>query len=155
MIGKDVVVSALADDAGLSGVAKLEAAFDLDRSGKFGPMAEPVLPVALRDDGRWTVSVPTAGVGAGTYNLLVLATDKAGNEGQPARASIRLIPLEEAEADAKKSNSADITGVVMYGDEPQASVTVNLNRDTGAPAPKSKGKGKDKGKTPPPRHWLK
>ena len=45
------------------------------------------------------VSVPTAGVGAGTYNLLVRATDKAGNEGQPARASIRLIPPEEAEAD--------------------------------------------------------
>ncbi len=147
VIGKDVLVSALADDAGLSGVAKLEAAFDLDRSGKFGPASKPVAG-ALRDDGRWTVSVPTAGVGAGTYNLLVRATDKAGNEGQPARASIRLIPPEEAEADAKKSNSADITGVVMYGDEPQAAVTVNLNRDTGAPpAPKSKGK---KAKTPPP-----
>jgi len=149
VIGKDVVVSALADDSGLSGVAKLEAAFDLDRSGKFGPAAKPVAG-ALRDDGRWTVSVPTAGVGAGTYNLLVRATDKAGNEGQPARASIRLIPPEEAEADAKKTNSADITGVVMYGDEPQAAVTVNLNRDTGAPAPKSKGKGKAKTPPPPP-----
>jgi hypothetical protein len=146
IIGKPVLVSALADDLGLSGIAKVEAAFDVDRSGKFG--AAPPAAGALGDDGRWLVSVPTAGVAAGSYNILVRATDRAGNEGQPARAPIRLITEDAAKAAWEKDNSADITGVVMYGEEPQAAMTVNLARDTGAPPlPKSKGK---KAKSPPP-----
>jgi hypothetical protein len=150
VIGNNVVVSALADDLGLSGVAKLEAAFDLDRSGKLGSSAPPV-GGALSDDGRWTASVPTAGMSGGSYNLLVRATDKAGNASVPARASIRLIPKELADAEAAKSNSADINGTVTYGDEPQSAVTVRLNRDTGAPPPpKTKGKGKPKTPPPPP-----
>jgi hypothetical protein len=150
VIGSNVVVSALADDLGLSGVAKLEAAFDLDRSGKVGASA-PAVGGALGDDGRWTASVPTAGMSGGSYNLLVRATDKAGNASTPARASIRLIPQELADAEKQKSNSADITGLVRYGDEPQAAVTVKLNRDTGGPpAPKAKGKGKSKAPPGPP-----
>jgi hypothetical protein len=149
VIGNPVQVSALADDFGLSGISKVEAAFDLDRSGKFGTGAPPAAG-ALRDDGRWTISVPTAGLASGSYNILVRATDKAGNEGQPARAPIRLVSAQDAEADANKSNAADITGVVMYGTDPQAGTVVNLSRDTGAPPqPKSKGKGK-KAKAPPP-----
>jgi hypothetical protein len=150
VIGKNVIVSALADDLGLSGVAKVEAAFDLDRSGKIGSSA-PAVGAALGDDGRWLASVPTAGLSAGSYNLLVRATDKAGNASAPARASVRLIPQELADAEQQKSNAADIVGLVTYGDAPQSAVTVSLNRDTGAPAPaKTKGKGKAKGPPPAP-----
>lgn len=147
VIGNPVLVSALADDLGLSGVAKVEAAFDRDRSGKFGPTTVPV-GGALGNDGRWTISVPTAGLSSGTYNILVRATDKAGNESAMGRAAVRLVTAEQAELNAKKSNTADITGVVNYGG-PQASVPVTLLRDLGLPKAKKK-KGKDAPQPPVP-----
>ncbi len=148
VIGEPVLVSAMADDAGLSGVAKVEAAFDLDRSGKLGA-APPPTAGALGNDGRWTIAVPTAGLSAGTYNILVRATDKAGNEGQSTRAPVRLASAEQAAADAKKSSAADITGVVNYGPEPQAGIAVSLLRDVG-PLPPTKKSKKNKNSPPPP-----
>jgi hypothetical protein len=128
-------------------VAQVEAAFDLDRSGKFGPTTKAVAG-ALRDDGRWSASVPTAGLTGGSYNILVRAIDKAGNKGEPSRASIRLLTAEDADASKKKDNAADITGTVNYGGEPQAGVAVSLRRDSGSP-PLLKAKGKGKAKAPP------
>jgi hypothetical protein len=145
-IGEAVLVSALADDAGLSGVAKVEAAFDRDRSGKFGPTTVPMAG-ALGNDGRWSISVPTAGLSSGTYNILVRATDKAGNESTFGRAGVRLVTAEQAELNSKKSTTADITGVVNYGG-PQAAVPVTLLRDLGVP--KAKKSAKSKSPTPPP-----
>jgi hypothetical protein len=148
IIGSDVLVSALADDLGLSGVAKLEVAFDIDRSGKFGPATKPVAG-ALADDGRWTAKLPTAGLASGASNVLIQATDRAGNVSAPARASIRLLTAEEAAADAQKNNAADITGVVNYGGQPQAGIAVRLLAE-GAPPPPAKAKGKAKAAGPPP-----
>lgn len=146
--GQDLNVSALCDDRGLSGVAKMEAAFDLERSGKFGGLAVP-MPGALRDDGRWTAKLPTAGMASGSYNIIVRAIDRAENVGEPIRASVRI--LTQAEADAKKQidNSADITGVVAYGDQPQANTAVFLRLDGAAPPPPA-AKGKKKADEPPP-----
>ena len=148
IIGQDLIVSALCDDFGLSGVAKMEAAFDLERSGKFGGLAVP-LPGALGDDGRWSAKLPTAGMAGGAYNVLVRAIDRAENVGEPIRASVRLLTQAQAEAKTKRDNSADITGVVAYGDQPQAGVTVALRVDTGAPPPPP-AKGKGKTEPPPP-----
>jgi len=107
------------------------------------------MPVAgaLRDDGRWAAKLPTAGLASGAYNILVRAIDRAGNAGQPIRATANL--LTQAEVDAKKArdNSADITGTVVYGTQPQAGVTVSLVADTGAPPPPA---GKGKAEPPPP-----
>jgi hypothetical protein len=52
---------------------------------------------------------------------------------------VRLLTAEEAAADTKAKNSADITGVVMYGDQPQAAMRVSLTVDTGTPPPPPKG----------------
>jgi hypothetical protein len=142
VIGTDLVVSALADDLGLSGIAKVEATFDLDRSGQFGAGSKPTAG-ALGEDGRWVVKLPTAGMGSGAYNVLVRATDRAGNDSQPVRASIRLLTADEAKADDKSKNAADVTGVVMYGDQPQAGAKVTLATDAGTPPPPpAKGKKK-------------
>jgi hypothetical protein len=139
VIGQELLASALCDDLGLSGVAKMEAAFDLERSGKFGSSPPPVAG-ALRDDGRWTARLPTAGLASGSYNVLVRAIDRAGNVGEPIRASIRV--QSQAEADAKKvhDNSADIAGVVAYGQAPQANTKVALLADTGARPAAAKAK---------------
>jgi len=146
--GQELNVSALCDDAGLSGVAKMEAAFDLERSGKFGGLAVP-LPGALRDDGRWTAKLPTAGMASGSYNILVRAIDRAENVGEAIRTSVRVLTQAEADTKKKLDLSADITGVVAYGDTPQANTAVALRLDTGAPPP-AKGKGKSKTEQPPP-----
>jgi hypothetical protein len=149
LLGEPVHVSALADDFGLSGVSRIEAAFDIDRSGAFGPTTKAI-PGTLADDGRWSATVPTAGLGRGNYSILVRAIDRAGNEGSPARASIRVQTKEDAEASTAQQNTADLTGVVSYGSEPQAGVVVRLYADTGTPLPKTKGKGKSKTPPPPP-----
>ena len=141
--GQELVVSALCDDQGLSGVAKMEAAFDLERSGKFGGLAVPI-PGALRDDGRWSAKLPTAGMASGSYNVLVRATDRAENVGEPIRASVRVLTQAEADARSKRDNSADIIGVVAYGDQPQANTAVELRLQAGAAAPEKGKKGKPK-----------
>ena len=142
VIGADVALSALADDAQLSGIAKVEALFDKARSGKFPPESPP-FPGAVQDDGRWHVKLPTAGLASGTYNILVRATDRADNVSEIARTSVQVLTEAEAADAAKAKNLADITGVVLYGEEPQAGITVTLLPDAGMP-PATPPKGKSK-----------
>ena len=74
--GSDLEVSVLASDNELSGVAKVEAAFDLQRKGEFAE--PPPLPASMQADGRWSVKLPTKPLRPGVYGLLVRATDRRG-----------------------------------------------------------------------------
>jgi hypothetical protein len=141
VIGKNLELSALADDGGLSGIARVEAIFDKARSGKFPPEAPP-FPGAPQDDGRWLVKLPTADLTSGTYNVLVRATDRAGNTGEIARTSVQVITETEATAAGEKMTLGDITGTVAYGPDPQAGVRVILTADTGASPMPTTGKTK-------------
>jgi hypothetical protein len=137
-IGTDVVVSALADDGGLSGIARLEAMVDIDRSGQFGPDAKPVAGGAL-EDGRWAAKIATAGLASGPYNILLRAIDRAGNVSKTARTNVRLITPEEAAAATLAASLADITGVVVYGDAPQAGIEMFLVQGEAPPQPAAAG----------------
>jgi hypothetical protein len=137
-IGTDITVSALADDDGLSGIARLEALVDVDRTGQFGPDAKPVAGGAL-EDGRWAANIPTAGLASGPYNVLLRAVDRAGNVSKTARTSVRLITPEEAAAATLAASLADITGVVVYGDAPQAGVEMLLVQGEAPPQPAAAG----------------
>jgi hypothetical protein len=137
-IGTDITVSALADDDGLSGIARLEALVDVDRTGQFGPDAKPTAGGAL-EDGRWAAKIPTAGLASGPYNVLLRAVDRAGNVSKTARTSVRLITPEEAAAATLAASLADITGVVVYGDAPQAGVEMLLVPGEAPPQPAAAG----------------
>lgn len=129
-IGKDLLVSAAVDDKQLSGVGKVEVAFDMARSGKF-PEGDGVIPLELDADGRWTGKVPTKPLAAGPYNLLVRATDQLGNEGQPARVPVQVAPPSEA-AEAQQM-FAEVAGTVVYGRQPQSGIKVTLRPEATPP----------------------
>ena len=64
---KDEEVSVWATDDELSGVAKIEAAFDPLGNGKFGGMA-PAVPLDRMAAGYWTTKLPTKTPGTRRYH---------------------------------------------------------------------------------------
>jgi hypothetical protein len=122
--GDKLELSLLADDAELSGVARVEALFDLARSGEFGPKAEPLIG-AQRADGRWAVTLP-ADAPPGGYNILVRAVDRVGNASSPLRVPVQIISKEDAAAEKLKASLATIEGAVFYGPDPVAGAQVLL-----------------------------
>ncbi len=124
VIGKPVAVSCIASDDELSGVAKLEVMFDTNRSGAIGDDDKPVIAV-FQPEGRWTATVPTEGLMRGTYNLLLRATDRVGNQSPISRVKVQVVSPEEAGTGEKKLLGT-ITGTVIHGVTPQPGMKVSL-----------------------------
>ena len=55
---------------------------------------------SLQSDGRWLISLPTATVRPGVYNVLVRATDRVGNEGDYLKTHVEVTSKRAAEAAA-------------------------------------------------------
>jgi len=108
--GGELEVSVLASDRELSGVARVEAAFDLQRRGEFAKEPPP-LPGSLQSDGRWVAKLPTAALAPGMYTVLVRATDRQGNASEYLKTLLKVTPQEAAEATAKNQ----VDGTVVYG----------------------------------------
>jgi hypothetical protein len=124
--GSNLAVSVVATDDDLSGVAKVEAAFDGELQGKFGAGAPPVAG-SLQPDGRWLISLPTAPVNPGAYHILVRATDRVGNESEYLKSRVDVTPKD---ADGgKMPMPIRVSGRAVYGKlgkSPAAGVTVRL-----------------------------
>jgi hypothetical protein len=124
--GSNLAVSVVATDDDLSGVAKVEAAFDVDLQGKFGPGAAPVAG-SLQLDGRWLINLPTAPVNPGAYHILVRATDRVGNASDYLKSRVDIVP-KDAEG-VKTPMPIRVSGRAVYGKlakSPAAGVTVRL-----------------------------
>lgn len=111
--GAELEMSVLASDGELSGVAKVEAAFDRERKGEFGGETVPVA-AAPSADGRWTAKLPTAGLEPRRYTLLVRATDIVENSSDYTKVKVEVISKEQAEA-RKAAITNRVTGRVVYG----------------------------------------
>jgi hypothetical protein len=121
--GETLGVSCLASDLDLSGVAKVEAGFDLARRGE-----APDKPVAgtIQSDGRWLVQLP-AGPDPGVYNVMVRAIDRQGNASDYQKLPVQIVSPEQAAT--IKEQGRRVTGTVVYGrfgKEPQPGVAVQL-----------------------------
>lgn len=121
-LGDDLEVTAWATDNDLSGVARVEAMFDLTVTGKFeGGM--PV-PASQEDDGRWVAKLKTAPLVAGPAKVLVRATDRADNVSKIESARLRVVTPEEASTQTDVRNT--ITGSVVFGGQPVPDAKVTL-----------------------------
>ena len=124
--GGELEVSVLASDQGLSGVAKVEAGFDLQRRGEFGDEPAP-LAGSLQPDGRWVVNVPTAELKPGVYSVLVRSTDRLGNASDYLKVPVKVISQDAARAGMPAPNR--VRGRVVYGKlgkSPVGGATVRL-----------------------------
>ncbi|TVS12999.1 MAG: carboxypeptidase regulatory-like domain-containing protein, partial [Planctomycetaceae bacterium] len=122
--GELLQVSLLASDGELSGVARVEAAFDLERRGEFTPETKPI-PGALQSDGRWRIDLPTAPVNPGVYDVLIRATDRVGNPSEYQRTGVEVLAKDAA----KPAMENRISGRVVFGrlaKTPTAGITVRL-----------------------------
>lgn len=135
-LGKPVTVLVEASDAGLSGVDKVEATFDVQHTGRFGTMPPPV-PARRDDQGQWRVVLPTTNLKTGAYSILVRATDQVGNVSQTDRAEIKIITPEQAAAMRKAAAVTRINGVVLVGGKPRPGIEVTLKADPQKPEDKT------------------
>src|SRR5208282_575560 len=110
--GEDLQVSVLASDNELSGVAKVEAAFDMQRKGEFG--TPPPLAGFMQTDGRWTVTLPTKPLKPGLHTVLVRATDRCDNASEYLKATVEVVP-KASEGEHAKKKLGQISGRVVYG----------------------------------------
>lgn len=110
-----------ADDADLSGVAKVELLVDEKNSGTFSPGAAPIGATASAAGG-WTAEVPTDGRKPGVYPLLVRATDRAGNVSDVVTS--KLVVLSKQQAMANRANR--VAGTVTFDQQPIAGAVATL-----------------------------
>jgi hypothetical protein len=124
---KDEEVSVWATDNELSGVAKIEAAFDPLGTGKFGGAAPAVL-LDRAAAGYWTTKLPTKTLTPGDITLLVRATDAVGNESDYTKVKCHVITLDQSKAHGT-GGTARLMGTVLFGPDPIAAVKLTLAGD--------------------------
>ena len=126
--GEQLELSLLATDGELSGIAGVQAAWDVERRGEFTPESETV-PGAEQADGRWLIRLPSDGVPPGVYNVLVRATDRAGNPSGYERVRVELVDSASAAAQASGTR---LIGQVVFGrlaKKPAAGISVQLTSE--------------------------
>ncbi len=133
VLGPDVEVSVWATDNDLSGVDRVEAAFDPVGHGKFDDVVEAI--ELFKDDaGRWSAKLPTKNLSIGDLSLIVRATDKVGNKSDYTKVKVHLISKVEADTAAEAPNGK-LQGIVTFGDKPWPQVELMLTSEKGPKIP--------------------
>lgn len=128
---KDEEVSVWASDEGLSGVSKIEAAFDPLGTGHFGGLAPAVL-MDRNTSGYWTTKLPTKLLNPGDITLLVRATDAVGNESDYKKIKCHVITLDQAKLE---SETVRLIGTAFFGTDPLPGAKLSLAGDPNAKIP--------------------
>ena len=120
-LGESLKVIVWCDGGDLSGVEKVEAAFDVDYSGRFAAKPPP-LPAKPLGGGRWSVDLPAKL--AGKQFVLLRATDKLGNAGEVQSFEVNVISKEEAQRQRTQPNQ--VAGQVLFHDTAVSQAKVTL-----------------------------
>jgi len=124
-IGSQVEVSCLALDGDLSGVASVEMTIDQQGTAEFEGNLPPT-PAKLGADRRWTAQLDTTPIGAGTYRVLIRATDQVGNVSDvDSTGGVRLLSAETIAAERRRATNR-VAGAVQYGRSGFGGITVTL-----------------------------
>lgn len=122
--GADLTVLSWVTDDDLSGIAKVEAGLDIQRSGQLA--TEPKPAAAYQDAaGRWVAKLATGDYPPGQYTLLVRMTDNLNNSRLVKVQDIRLLTEQEAKEEQKKLANP-VTGAVFFGSQAVPGAMVEL-----------------------------
>lgn len=135
VIGTPIQLTINASDNDLSGIARVEMAFDAERTGQI-PIKAKLIPAELGADEKWHAIVATKDLTPGLHSLLVRAIDRVDNVGEVTKVKLVAISVE----DAAKLNSTpvSVSGVVLFAEMPAAEIVVSAENADGpqANAPK-------------------
>jgi len=133
-LGKPVALVVQASDMH-SGVDFIELAFDPERLRKFGKAP----PIVVRRDpaeptgSRWKAELPTDGLKAQAYNILIRATDYVGNVSEYKEVPVVLQNEKPDGPAGPVKNENNIVGTVVFGDEKLGDVKMTLVNPAGQP----------------------
>ena len=128
--GIDLLVRVGVDDARLSGIASVELKIDSKGVGKFADSAEAATVCVRESDGSWTLSIPTAALKPGRATLFIRATDRVGNNSEESKSVLTILSEQDWQSKLK-STTHDLTGTVLYADDPLPNAKVTLQDEKG------------------------
>lgn len=128
--GIDLMVRVGVDDAKLSGIASVELVIDTNGVGKFTDSAEAPKSCARQSDGAWTLSLPTADLKPGRATLFVRTTDRVGNKSVDSKTVLSILSEQDWQ-EKLKSLTQELTGTVLYSDNPLPEAKVTLEDEKG------------------------
>jgi hypothetical protein len=129
--GVDLEIRIGVDDAKLSGIEKVEVLMDSKGIGKFTEAADAPKGCDRQSDGSWTITLPTKDQLPGRSTLMVRATDRVGNESETSKTVLSIISEQEWQ-DRLKLAVQELTGSVVYSDNPLTNAKVTLEDEKGA-----------------------
>ncbi|WP_010585272.1 carboxypeptidase-like regulatory domain-containing protein [Schlesneria paludicola] len=128
VIGTPIQLAVNASDNDLSGIARVEMAFDTERTGQI-PIKAKLISAELAADDKWHAIIPTKDLTPGLHTLLVRAVDRVDNVGEVTKVKLTAISAEEA---AKLSAApVSISGVVIFAEMPAAGILVSAENADG------------------------
>lgn len=108
-VGMPVKMTVSASDNDLSGVSRIEATLDTDRTGQFPAKAKPI-EATLNSNGDWEAIIPD--LKPGRQTLLVRGVDRVDNVGDVTKVKLTVVSAEEA---AKLSMvPVTVSGIVTF-----------------------------------------
>ena len=128
--GIDLLVRVGVDDARLSGIASVELKIDSKGVGKFTDSAEAATVCVRESDGSWTLSIPTAELNPGRATLFIRATDRVGNNSEESKTVLTILSEQDWQSKLKNTTH-DVTGTVLYADDPLPNAKVTLQDEKG------------------------
>lgn len=127
--GLDVSVLVGVEDRNLSGIASVKLEVDQKSNGQWDDKGT-VIECKKTDEGSWTGTVPTMALPPGRINLLILATDRAGNVSQLGKSHFELVSAEEWQA-RQAIAGLEVSGSINYSGGELAKARVTLEDDKG------------------------
>jgi len=130
--GEPLPVVILASDEAGSGVAKVEVAVDSAGIGQFSKDPPPAL-AAPDSQGRWVIQLPADQLKPGKFQVLVRATDAAGNATKTRKVPLVVLSKQEAER-RNKPQPIPVEGIVIFDGDPIPEAAITLTPlDSGSP----------------------
>ncbi len=128
--GIDLSIRVGVDDAKLSGLASVEVKIDSKGVGNFKDSTEAPKVCVRESDSTWVLTLPTADLKAGRATLIVRATDQVGNLSEDSKSILTIIAEQDWQAKIK-SATFEVSGTVMYADDPLPNAKISLEDEKG------------------------